>query len=78
VNAAAAAWLGFGLTIAAQNCNSLNMIASSKSQDLKISAISEYKADIILLSDTRLNSRDHIVTDKLRLSYTMHHNSKKK
>jgi exonuclease III len=77
VNAAAAAWLGFGLTIAAQNCNSLNMVSSSKNQDMKISAISEYKTDIILLSDTRLNKRDHTVTDKLRLTYKMYHNSTK-
>jgi exonuclease III len=77
VNAATAAWLGFGLTIAAQNCNSLNMVSSSKNQDLKISAITEYKCDIILLSDTRLNKRDHNVADKLRLMYTMHHNSSK-
>jgi exonuclease III len=77
VNAAAAAWLGFGLTIAAQNCNSLNMVSSSKIQDMKISAITEYKCDIILLSDTRLNKRDHNVSDKLRLMYTMYHTSSK-
>jgi hypothetical protein len=67
VNPAAAAWLGLGLTFAAQNCNSLNMISSSKNQDLKISAICEYKADIIFLSDTRLNGRDNTVMEKLKL-----------
>jgi exonuclease III len=77
VNAAAAAWLGFGLTIAAQNCNSLNMVSSSKNQDMKTSAITEYKTDIILLSDTRLNKRDHALSDKLRLMYKLHHNSTK-
>ncbi len=77
MNAAAAAWFGFGLTIAAQNCNSLNMVSSSKNQDMKISAITEYNTDIILLSDTRLNRRDHTVSDKLRLMYNLHHNSAK-
>jgi exonuclease III len=75
VNPAAAAWLGLGLTFAAQNCNSLNMISSSKNQDLKISAICEYKADIIFLSDTHLKGRDNTVMEKLKLGYKMHHNS---
>jgi exonuclease III len=69
--------LGFGLTIAAQNCNSLNMVSSSKNQDMKLSAICGYNTDIILLSDTRLNRRDHTVSDKLRLLYSIHHNSTK-
>ncbi len=75
MNPAAAAWLGLGLTFAAQNCNSLNMISSAKNQDLKISAICEYKADIIFLSDTRLNGRDNTVMEKFKLLYKMHHNS---
>jgi exonuclease III len=53
------------------------MVSSSKNQDMKISAICEYKADIIFLSDCRLNNRDHTVTEKLRLTYKMHHNSTK-
>jgi exonuclease III len=51
------------------------MISSAKNQDLKISAICEYKADIIFLSDTRLNGRDQTVMEKLKLVYKMHHNS---
>jgi exonuclease III len=77
VNPAAATWLGLGLTFAAQNCNSLNMISSAKNQDLKINAIAGYKSDIIFLSDTRLNGRDATVTEKLTLLYKMYHNSTK-
>jgi exonuclease III len=75
VNPAAAVWLGCGISIAAQNCNSLNVVSSIKNQDLKISALCGYNADIILLSDVRLNGRERIITDKLRMSYTMYHNS---
>jgi len=39
VNPAAAVWLGLGISIAAQNCNSLNVVSSIKNQDLQISAI---------------------------------------
>jgi hypothetical protein len=65
VNPAAAVWLGFGISIAAQNCNSLNVVSSIKNQDLKTSALCGYNADIILLSDVRLNGRERIITDKL-------------
>jgi hypothetical protein len=74
-NPAAAVWLGFGISIAAQNCNSLNVVSSIKNQDLKISALCGYNADIVLLSDVRLNGRERIITDKLRMSYTMYLNS---
>jgi hypothetical protein len=72
VNPAAAVWLGFGKIIAAQNCNSLNVVSSIKNQDLKISAILGYNLDILLLSDVRLNGRDKVISDKLKLSYSMH------
>jgi hypothetical protein len=75
VNPAAAVWLGFGISVAAQNCNSLNVLSSIKNQDLKISALLGYKSDILLLSDVRLNGRDNVISDKLRLSYDMHFNS---
>ncbi len=68
-------WLFQGFSIAAQNCNSLNVVSSNKNQDLKISAIEGYKADIILLSDVRLNGRDRTITDKIKLTYKMYHNS---
>jgi hypothetical protein len=74
VNPAAAVWQGFGISIAAQNCNSLNVVSSIKNQDLKISAILGYNSDILLLSDVRLNGRDKIISDKLKLSYSMHFN----
>jgi exonuclease III len=45
---------------------------------LKISAIGGYELDILLLSDTRLNGRDRVVSEKLSLHYKMHHNSRKK
>jgi hypothetical protein len=66
VNPAAAVWLGFGISIAAQNCNSLNVVSSIKNQDLKISAILGYNSDILLLSDVRLNGRDKLISDKLK------------
>ncbi len=78
MNLATAAWIGLGLSVAAQNCNSLNVTSSIKNQDLKISSIVGYKADVILLSDTRLNGRDRAVSERLNLHYKMYHNSSKK
>ena len=69
MNLATAAWIGLGLSVAAQNCNSLNVTSSIKNQDMKISAIVGYKSDIILLSDTRLNGRDRAVSEKLKIFY---------
>jgi hypothetical protein len=43
---AAAVWLGMGLSLAAQNCNSLNML-SSINQDKKVSTILSYNADVV-------------------------------
>ncbi len=78
MNLATAAWIGLGLSVAAQNCNSLNVTSSIKNQDLKISSIVGYKSDVILLSDTRLNGRDRTVSERLNLNYKMHFNSSKK
>ncbi len=63
MNLATAAWIGLGLSVAAQNCNSLNVTSSIKNQDLKI---------------TRLNGRDRVVNERLNLHYKMHFNSSKK
>ncbi len=71
----AAVWLGLGLSFAAQNCNSLNVVSSIKNQELKISSIVGYKSDIILLSDVRLNGRDRTISDRFKLNYKMYHNS---
>jgi hypothetical protein len=71
VNPAAAVWLGLGISIAAQNCNSLNVVLSIKNQDLKISPITGYQSDIIFLSDVRFNGRDKIVCDKLNAWYSV-------
>ena len=68
--------VGPGISLSIQNCNSLNVVSSINNQDLKISAIMGYKSDIILLSDVRLNGRDHTVSEKIRLNYTMHFNSR--
>jgi len=73
---AAAMWLGMGLSLAAQNCNSLNM-SSSINQDKKVSTILSYNADVILLSDVRLNGKDRIFIDKLKLWYKVYFNSSK-
>ncbi len=75
-SAAAAVWLGMGLSLAAQNCNSLNM-SSPMNQDKKISTILSYKADVVLLSDVRMNGKDRIITDKLKLWYKVYFNSSK-
>jgi len=77
VNPAAAVWLGLGISIAAQNCNSLNVVSSIKNQDLKISAITGYQTDIIFLSDVRFNGREKVVCDKLKVWYTVIFNSTK-
>jgi hypothetical protein len=42
------------LSIEIQNCNSLNLTGLSLNFDLKMAAILESRADIILLSDTRI------------------------
>jgi hypothetical protein len=48
-----------GLTIASQNCNSLNMSHSTKqNQLLKIEALASLRADIIFLSDLRLGNKN--------------------
>ena len=75
MNAAANLRTGFGISVSAQNCNSLNVVSSIKNQDLKMSAIIGYRTDIILLSDIRLNHRFSAVFDKLGLYYHVHHNS---
>ena len=77
MNPAAAVWLGLGISIAAQNCNSLNVVSSIKNQDLKISAITGYQTDIIFLSDVRFNGREKVVCDKLKVWYTVIFNSTK-
>ncbi len=73
---ATAVWLVMGLSLVAQNCNSLNM-SSTINQDKKISTLLSYKADILLLSDVRLNGKDRILVDKLKLWYKVYFNSSK-
>ncbi len=63
-----------GVSLCIQNCNSLN-VTSIKNQDIKISAIVNYGTDIILLSDTRMNGKDRILSEKFRLKYKMYANS---
>jgi exonuclease III len=64
------------VSFCSQNCNSLN-VSTIKNQDIKISAICNYGTDIIFLSDTRLNGKDLIISEKLRLRYKMYSNSTK-
>ena len=61
---------------ASQNCNSLN-VSTIKNQDLKISSLVSYKSDIIFVSDIRLNGKDYMVTEKLRMWYKLYFNSSK-
>ncbi len=42
------------LSVIAQNCNSLNLTGSTVNFDLKLAAVLQSRADIILLSDTRV------------------------
>ena len=48
------------LSIACQNCNSLNLTTNLNSYDLKVAAIKSFATDIIFLSDTRLVSNKGI------------------
>jgi exonuclease III len=44
--------------VAAQNCNSLNISSNVTNWELKVKAIQSLNADFILLSDTRLKTKD--------------------
>ena len=69
------------LKITSQNVRSFNLSVLSENTDTKIHAVVRSKGDIILLSDTRLNSEKNTVpvnsiTKKLRfLGYNFLHNS---
>jgi exonuclease III len=63
-----------GVSLCIQNCNSLN-VTSIKNQDIKISAVTNYGTDLILLSDTRMNGKDKILSEKFRLRYKVYANS---
>jgi len=70
------------LTIASQNCLSLNISTRNNKTDLKILALTKHSHDIILLCDTRLNSTKqsaaiHDIEKKFKLKgYDFIHNSK--
>ncbi len=76
MNPAASLMLSLGISVAAQNCNSLN-VSSIKNQDLKLSSIINYKTDVVLLSDIRLNGKHSTIMNKLGLWYTVYYNSSK-
>jgi len=76
----------FGLTISAQNCNSLNLTGISKNFDEKIAAITSVKTDIIFLSDIRQVNQNGVCNDQRTFnafkdsknkSYYFAHNSSK-
>ncbi len=70
------------ITIASQNVLSLNVSSKNSKTDLKILALTKGDSDIIILCDTRLNSRKqsaatHDLMKKFRLKgYSFIHNSK--
>jgi exonuclease III len=70
------------ITIASQNVLSLNVSSKNSKTDLKILALTKGDSDIIILCDTRLNSRKqsaatHDLIKKFRLKgYSFIHNSK--
>ena len=72
---AAATAAELNLSFSAQNCNSLNVCSSINNQDKKISAILGYKSDVIMLSDVRLNGRERVICDGVRLWYKVYSNS---
>jgi len=51
------------LTISAQNCNSLNISTNCPKQATKLSAILDYKSDLIFVSDIRLNNNLENIRD---------------
>ena len=63
------------LSFSSQNCNSLNVSTSIRSQTAKITGIIGLDTDVIVLSDTRFNGRYRYIEDAFRLSYKMIHNS---
>ena len=56
VAVATAPKVALALTVATQNCNSLNLTTNIRSYELKIAAIKNFNTDIIFLCDTRLVS----------------------
>jgi hypothetical protein len=59
------------LSFTIQNCNSLNLTGTSQNFDLKLAAIVQSRADVILLSDTRIISSKGVsssqrITNSLR------------
>jgi hypothetical protein len=66
--------LSLGISVAAKKWNSLN-VSSIKNQDLKLSCIINYKSDVILLSDVRLNGKHAAALAKLNLWYKVYFNS---
>ncbi len=71
------------INFACQNVCSLNIYKPSKKTHAKLAAVTRCGAEIILLSDTRLNSDKQIagvnnIVKKLQfLGYSLHHNSSK-
>ena len=57
-------WGPLKISLAAQNCQSLNISTKNKKTSLKINAVTKSNCEIIFLSDTRLNSD--------RQSYAIH------
>ena len=60
VAVAPAPLMALELTVATQNCNSLNLTTNIRSYELKIAAIKNLDTDIIFLCDTRLVSNKGI------------------
>ena len=56
VAVATAPKVALALTVATQNCNSLNLTTNIRSYELKIAAIKNFNTDIIFLCDTQLVS----------------------
>ena len=63
------------VSFSSQNCNSLNVSTSIRSQAAKVTSILDLNTEFIFLSDIRLNGRHRQMEDSFRLKYRMIHNS---
>jgi hypothetical protein len=65
----------FKVSMAIQNCNSLNLTCADNVRDKKIASILDLDTDIILLSDTRMSNKKMIFSDLIKLRYRLYDNS---
>jgi len=76
--AGAATTMNFlNIMLSIQNCNSLNVSSLNRNTYTKTTAISNLGADIVFLSDMRLNNKHKKIVDIFRTDYRLFYNSSK-